>query len=136
MTRKAFTMGNERSRPSWFDRAVEFYGQARRGEDLASRAIKFYVSDPKARKQEAIAEHDKAARQLIKEGKTFRAFGRWVAMQLAKAHSESKAGLALDVASVGSGKLLVKGVQGAARVVKGAKAVRGANTMMEIDRKL
>jgi hypothetical protein len=81
------------------------------------------------KKYEAIDYWDQEARQRIKEGKHVRAFGNWAMMQLAKLHAESPAGLALDVASLGTGGLMVKGVQGAARMVKGAKAVQSARTV-------
>ncbi len=88
------------------------------------------------KKYEAIEFWDKEAKQRIKEGKYIRAFGNWTMKQLAKAHSESWAGLALDVLSLGSGGLLVKTVQKGAQAIRGAKAVQSANTIMEIDRTL
>jgi len=101
-------MGDERSRPNWVAQ----------------------------KKYEAIDYWDQEAKQRIKEGKHVRAFGNWAMMQLAKLHAESPAGLALDVASLGTGGLLVKGVQGTARMVKGAKAIQSAKTLVEIDRTL
>jgi len=88
------------------------------------------------KKYEAIDYWDKEARQRVRQGKYLRGFGNWMMKQLAKAHSESWAGLALDVLSLGSGGLMVKGVQGGARAIKGLKAIKSANTMMEIDRTL
>ncbi len=88
------------------------------------------------KKYEAIEYWDQEARQRIREGKYVRGFGNWSMKQLAKAHSESWAGLALDIASLGSGGLLVKGVQSGARAIRGAKAVQTAKTIMEIERSL
>lgn len=119
-----------RSRPSLWARAASAIGRFERGVDYAARGV---ISDPKARKYEAIQFWDREATQRIKEGRYVRAFGNWTMMQLAKAHAESRTGLALDVLSLGSGGLLVKGVQSGARAVKGARMIKTARTMKEID---
>jgi len=92
------------------------------------------------KKYEAIEYWDREAKGRIKEGKYLRGFGNWAMMQLAKAHSESWVGLALDVVPIGGivkgTSLAVKGVVKGAQAIKGAKAVKSANTIVEIDRSL
>jgi hypothetical protein len=118
-------MPEERSRPNWFTRACLWLETPARA---AAQTVAGQVADPKARKHEAIAYWDREAKQLIKQDKLGRAFAAWTTKQLAKAHAESKFGLAMDVLSFGSGKLLVKGIQKGARVVQGVKTIRTGHT--------
>ena len=84
------------------------------------------------KKHEAIDYWDREAQARIKEGKYLRGFGNWTMKQLAKAHAESWGGLALDVASLGTGGLMVKGAQATARAVIGAKVIQGAESLRSI----
>ena len=86
------------------------------------------------KKYEALDYWDQEAQARIKEGKYVRAFGNWTMKQLAKAHSESWAGLAFDVASLGSGGLMVKGVQAGARAIKGARVLQSTESLRSVAR--
>ena len=109
-----------RARPDPFQQWATRVGNA------AGQTVAGVVSDPKTRKYEAIDYWDRKASRGAREGKILAPAFNWTMKQLAKAHAESRAGLALDIASLGTGALSRRAVAGGARAVGGTRAVRQA----------
>ena len=94
-------------------------------------------------KYEAIDYWDRKARAQIRKDNYGLAFGAWTMKQLAKLHSESWGGLALDVATLGTGGLgvraakgAVKGAQAGVRTIKALKPIQKARAVGAAERYL